>query len=121
MSIITFEEITPDLNEKQIETARFIGRALSKYYRGKANAVTNGKIRKGLEAQGFGRIAPATIRKMINWAITSGEFPGIVACSKGYFLAVTEKEKRDYIQSLEQRVNEISRRRDVAQRYFFGS
>lgn len=65
---------------------------------GKESAVTNRYIVSQLKPTY--NVTEARVRKIINHIRTADLIPGLIATSDGYFIAETEKELRDYEESL---------------------
>lgn len=65
---------------------------------GRRSAVTNKYIVSRLK--GSFKISAARVRKIINHIRTNDLIPGLIATSKGYFIAETEEELRGYEKSL---------------------
>lgn len=74
--------------------------------KGKGNAVTNADIVRALRQWGFTVDAPRC-RKLINHIRTQDIIPGLIATSRGYFIAESEAEIKEYEESLAGRENAI--------------
>lgn len=74
---------------------------------GKAMCVTNGQITTGMKKKGY-KVSEPRVRKIINHIRMFGLVPGLIATSEGYYVATTEKELDDYIESLNGRVVAIA-------------
>ena len=86
---------------------------------GKDNAVKNCHICKRLKERGL-KVDEARIRKIINHIRINGMVIGLIATSDGYYIAQTQSEIDNYLQSLKGRENAIKavrvsleRQRDV--------
>ena len=74
---------------------------------GRAKAVTNTSICKGLQNLGY-KVNQARIRKVINHIRTHGIVIGLIATSEGYYIADTAQEIDDYLKSLKGREDAIN-------------
>lgn len=66
---------------------------------GKENAVTNRHIVSSMRRQGY-KITDSRVRKVINHIRTADLVPCLIATSGGYYIAESEKELKDYEDSL---------------------
>ena len=78
---------------------------------GVANAITNKEMVAKMKAVGY-KINEARIRKIINYIRTKKLLLNLISSSKGYWIENDHKRIKEYIQSLDQRINEIKRVRD---------
>ena len=102
-----FEIITEDLNpfeEKEVLPLIVAG-LRSKI--GKDKAVTSSHICKALEGR-FGKyeLNPVKLRKIISTIRINGILQGLCSNSKGYYLAETEQELQECIDSLSERLRQ---------------
>lgn len=67
---------------------------------GKANAVTNGAIVKGMKANLNLRTTEPRVRKIINHIRVHDLVPCLIATSQGYYIAESEQELKEYEESL---------------------
>lgn len=88
-----FNDQTAPLTGKELEAIPTITNALSNA-KGKANAIYNQRLQR---LTGFNS---ARIRKCINYIRTRGLVECLIATSKGYYIADTEKELLEYEDSL---------------------
>jgi hypothetical protein len=102
--ILGFEEQTHNLTdyEKDVVLPAIVSFLRDK--KGKERAVKNEEISYTLSST----IKPARIRKILHVIRVSGELPGIVASSKGYYIADTEEEWEAYLYGLHQRIRHIT-------------
>ena len=75
---------------------------------GKAQAVTNKQMIRGIKDVWNIKLSDARLRKIINYLRIKDKVPKLIATSKGYYIAETQKELIDYIESLDQRVKAIA-------------
>lgn len=75
---------------------------------GKVNAITNNKMVKAMKAHGH-KITPPRLRKIIHHIRITGLIERLVATSKGYYITNDKEELEDYIESLTQRAESITR------------
>lgn len=73
---------------------------------GKENAVTNRHIVSSMRRQGY-KITDSRVRKVINHIRTADLVPCLIATSGGYYIAESEKELKDYEDSLHGREDAI--------------
>ena len=74
---------------------------------GKSSAITNKKICEVLTEKGY-KLTDTRLRKIIHNIRAKDLVPLLIATSQGYYVSNDEKEIRDYIQSLSERINSIS-------------
>tara|TARA_R100000654_G_scaffold75110_1_gene111282 strand:+ start:2245 stop:2625 length:381 start_codon:yes stop_codon:yes gene_type:complete len=103
----SFEELTYELTDYEKETVLpTLVKGLMRYI-GKENAISGTEICKRLNAeQYFGKykLQPTRLRKIIGAIRLSGKIMFLCSSSKGYYVAATNVELDDCIESLEQRV-----------------
>jgi len=105
--ITNFDSHTQELNEYEEKTLQpIIIRGLSTKL-GKSSAITNKKICEVLTEKGY-ELTDTRLRKIIHNIRAKDLVPLLIATSKGYYVSNDEKEIRDYIQSLSERINSIS-------------
>lgn len=101
-----FEEITKELTDYEKKTLLPIIAAGLQSKVGKANAITNKKMVVAMKAQGY-KVSEPRIRKIIH-AIRIGQIvKNVISTSKGYHVATSQEEVKDYVQSLKERMNSI--------------
>lgn len=83
---------------------------------GKANAITNSAIIKGMKANLNLSLTEARVRKIINHIRCHDLVPCLIATSNGYYIAETEKELKEYEESLLGREEAIRNVRMAIQR-----
>lgn len=106
-----FEKQTHDLNEYELEILPNIVRGL-KTKIGEKSAVTNSYICKKFKENGK-KLTPARFRKIVNHIRIHGLVFNLVATSKGYHVATSQSECERFIESLDQRINAITKVRDA--------
>ena len=106
--ITGFEEITEPLTETE-ETV-FLPPIIKglRLKIGRHNAVTNKDIVRGLKKNLGINISEARVRKIINHIRNNDLVPCLIATSKGYYIAETQQEVDDYIDSLKGRLDAIT-------------
>lgn len=97
-----FKTETSPLTAKELEAVELIAKAM-KWRIGEHNAITGKEITRAMAYKGF-KIDGARLRKMINHIRMNGMVQNLCATSKGYFMAETEAELKDYIQGLTARI-----------------
>lgn len=111
--ITNFEDITYEVNQLEIQIAKFLGKYFNKFHRGKAKAITSVKIIKILAKENKNwRMTDARLRKIINYIRHKNLCNCLIASSKGYYVSAKREEVQTYIQSLEERAFEIERVKD---------
>lgn len=75
------------------------------------NAITNKKMVAKMKDAGY-KISEVRIRKIINYIRTKKLLLNLISSSKGYWIENDPKRIKEYIQSLDQRINEIKRVRN---------
>lgn len=83
---------------------------------GKANAITNSAIVRGMKANLNLSLTEARVRKIINHIRCHDLVPCLIATSNGYYIAESEQELREYETSLLGREEAISNVRLAIQR-----
>ncbi len=101
MTIRNFETETAVLSDFEKEKILPDVVRMIKRRTGKGRAITSTDII--LEWKGQGKIDPSRIRKLINYIRNNGLVKGLVASSKGYYVAQTREEMEAYIESLQGR------------------
>lgn len=105
--ITNFETQTHELTKEElILVSPFVNGLKSKI--GKDNAITNKQMReafKNSEKWKHINIHDARIRKIINFIRTEGLVKRLCASSSGYYIAENDQEFREYLQSLQERIN----------------
>lgn len=112
-----FEEIQSDLTDDEKAFARWLVPNLAKHI-GKEMSITNKTIRERLEKMGKGTYSDAFIRRIIHFIRVENLVMGLIATSRGYYVVSNASELKDYIESLEQRENQIRQIRIKAQQYY---
>lgn len=73
---------------------------------GEARAITNAAITKAMKGAGY-QLNEARVRKIINHIRTTGMVRWLIATSKGYYIATSVDEMRQYIDPLRGREDAI--------------
>jgi hypothetical protein len=84
---------------------------------GKHNAVTNRKAIDGMRRAGLDITGPR-FRKILHIIRVSGIIEGIVGTSKGYYIACNDDEWRNYLKSINERLEHIQALRDALTNQF---
>jgi hypothetical protein len=105
--IINWEEYTHELTDKEKKMVPRIIQGIVKRV-GKEKAITNKEICSILESEGMKTSGPR-VRKIFNFIRSEAIIKNIVATSDGYFIATTQEEINDYIESIYARSNAILR------------
>jgi hypothetical protein len=114
--IVGFEDFTVEITpEEQYVVNIIIKRFQTKV--GKTNIVTADKIALGLKAHFGIEFKESRIRKMIQYIRLNNLVSGLVATSKGYFVAQSPDEIMDWIDSLKSRENAIRKIREQAEQH----
>ena len=74
---------------------------------GATNAVSSSQIISRLKLKKGIDIAGPRIRKLIQHIRLNNLLPGLIASSKGYYMAIEKAELKEYAESLQQRINAI--------------
>lgn len=107
-----FEKETKPLTEYELNTlVPIITRCMANKI-GEERAIKNGYICAKMMAAGY-QITPARLRKVINHIRTHSLLPGVIATSKGYYIATKKEEVEKYIGSLKSREDAIREVRDA--------
>jgi hypothetical protein len=112
--IKNFEELTFELTNEE----RFVVQTMIKRFetlKGKEFIVTGEQIRDGINKNLNLHFDMIRIRKMIQFIRTNDLVAGLIATSKGYYVAKTAEEIEDWIESLKSRENAIRKIREVAE------
>jgi hypothetical protein len=112
--IKNFEEYTHELtSDERLVVQRIIRRFEN--LKGKQNIVTGEQIREGINNNLNLKFDTVRIRKMIQFIRTNDLIAGLIATSKGYYVANTAEEIEDWIESLKSRENAIRKIREIAE------
>lgn len=110
-----FTQQTEPLNEYERDTLLpVIVRGLANKF-GEARAITNTAITKAMRGAGY-QLTEARLRKIINHIRTTGMIRWLIATSKGYYIATSVDEMRQYIESLRGREDAIRAVRESMER-----
>jgi hypothetical protein len=82
---------------------------------GEAKAITNTAITRALKNAGY-QLTEARLRKIINYMRVYGVIKWLIATSKGYYIATSVDEMRQYIESLRGREEAIRAVRESMER-----
>jgi len=105
--IINWELYTHELTDQEKKIVPRVIQGIVKRV-GKQNAIKNAKMCQQLRIEGH-LISGPRLRKILNFIRSTGIIRNIVATSDGYFIATTQKDLDDYRESINARVNAISR------------
>ena len=105
------EETKPLTDYEQNELLPIIVRGLSIAV-GEGKAVTSMHICKRLKEKRY-KIDPPRLRKVINHIRTQGIIKGLIATSKGYYIADDRSQIILYAESLQQRIKAINQVREA--------
>jgi hypothetical protein len=112
--IKTFEDHTFELTSEE----RFVVQTIIKRFefkKGKEFIVTGDQIKEGINKHLNLEYDTVRIRKMIQYIRTNDLISGLIATSKGYYVAKTAEEIELWIESLKSRENAIRTIREVAE------
>ena len=96
-----FDNETAPLTDIELDMLPSVIGVLKSRY-GKESAITNKNLRES-----FPDLTDARVRKLINHIRNNTLVPCLIATSKGYYVASTEQELRDYEDSLRARADAI--------------
>lgn len=96
-----FDNETAPLTDIELDMLPSVIGVLKSRY-GKESAITNKNLRES-----FPDLTDARVRKLINHIRNNNLVPCLIATSKGYYVASTEQELRDYEDSLRARADAI--------------
>ena len=108
MPILGFETITANITAEEVGLAEYVATGLIKKV-GKVNAISNKTMRAWLITNKSIELSGARFRKLIGYIREAGLVKRLCSNSNGYYVAANKEELVEYIQSREQRVNEIER------------
>jgi DNA-directed RNA polymerase specialized sigma54-like protein len=113
--IKTFEEHTVELSPDE---QKFVGVIAQRFNtkKGKQHIVTADAIIDGLKTHFNIEFKESRVRKMIQYIRLNNLVVGLIATSKGYFVADSIEEIEDWIDSLKSRENAIRSIREMAER-----
>jgi len=112
--ITGFEKYTAQLNDTELKALHYIVPRL-KNNRGEAQVVTNDKIQQALQEVGM-KVSGPRIRKIIHVIRVAGIIRRLKATGRGYYVAETLTELREYDKSLEERIAHQQTLRESVQR-----
>lgn len=107
-----FEEYTKDLTEYERDILLPVVIRGMEVRVGKENAITNAAAIAKLQSKGY-VISDSRFRKLMHVIRVSGMLPGVVASSKGYYVANDDSDIQDYIESLADRIEHITALKDA--------
>jgi prefoldin subunit 5 len=113
--INNFEEFTFELTNEE----KFVVQTIVKRFnnlKGKRNIVTGEQIRIGIKNNFQIDFTDSRIRKMIQYIRLNNMVMGLVASSKGYYVAESIDEIQQWIDSLKSRENAIREIREMAEK-----
>lgn len=102
-----FEDITYELTPKEVELVNGFVKGFKNKV-GAKNAITSTQIIKLYKAKGE-NLTGARVRKIVNFIRTNKLIINLIATSKGYYIENDPEKLEKYKESLQQRVNEITR------------
>jgi hypothetical protein len=113
--IKNFEEHTVELSPDE---QKFVGVIVQRFNtkKGKQHIVTADAIIEGLKTHFNFEFKESRVRKMIQYIRLNNLVVGLIATSKGYFVADSIEEIQDWVNSLRSRENAIRSIREVAER-----
>lgn len=110
-----FQQQTEPLTDYERDTLLpVIVRGLANKF-GEARAITNTAITKAMRGAGY-QLTEARLRKIINHIRITGMIRWLIATSKGYYIATSVDEMRQYIESLRGREDAIRAVRESMER-----
>ena len=105
--IKNFETETKPLTDAELALVTHFT-CLLRERKGSAMALTNDRIGETIEHRtGSGHLSGSRVRKIINHIRTKGLVDGLIASSDGYYVATSEAELSEYIESLDGRLKAI--------------
>ena len=110
--LIGFEALTRDLSADDLPAAKLIAKGLLRKH-GKAQAITNDEIRKGLMDNYSVKVTDIRVRKIIHAIRIHGVVKCLVATSLGYYISTNAREVQKCIDSLAQRERSINEVREA--------
>lgn len=111
-----FEEFTVEITSYEQRVIEIIIKRFQTKM-GKINIVTAEQISIGLKGRFGIEFNESRIRKMIQYIRLNNLVSGLIATSKGYFVAQTPDEINDWIESLKSRENAIRKIREQAEQH----
>jgi len=105
--VTNFESLTYELDDYEIKELLpvIVTGLLTKV--GKAKQITSTEIIKNLKAKKY-KIDGPRLRKIVNYIRVNNLIYNLVSTSKGYYIATTEAECREYLRSLKERIGSIT-------------
>lgn len=108
--IKNFEKYTYELTLKEKELLPgFIYGFSNKI--GEHNAITNKEICQKFKERGV-KMTPERVRKFVNYIRVNRLVVNLISSSKGYWIETDKKRIKEYTDSLQQRINEITKVRN---------
>lgn len=101
-----FEDYTQELSKEEKKILPIVVNGLKKCI-GKEKAYTNKAITQAIKMRYHIKVSDARLRKIIQYIRTKDLVPLLIASSKGYYVSNDKEEIREYINSLNQRLNSI--------------
>lgn len=113
--ILTFENQTHKLTEYEYKVVMPILVEGLKKKIGKSKAITNNKICSALKEKGY-KVTEPRIRKIIYFIRQYNAVPMLIASSKGYWVTNDINEVKDWLESLESRIEAIQETKIYAEK-----
>lgn len=107
-----FEEQTHELTEYEEKTLLPLIITGLKTKVGEENIITSTEIVTKMKQCGY-KLDQARLRKIVNHIRVNNLIYNLLASSKGYYIAIDASQCRDFIESLDQRINAIITVRDA--------
>ncbi len=101
-----FEKETNELTDYELKLVNPIVKGLSTKV-GKDSAVTNKTILEAMKKLNY-NVTASRIRKIIHHIRVNKLVPNLISSNTGYWIATSQEEIFDYIDSLHQRMNSIN-------------
>ena len=98
-----FEHITKPLNNEDMKILNILVHSFSTRPKGEEHAITSGKIIKAFKEAGIS-LNGVKLRKIIQHIRVNGILTGLCSNSDGYYICATEKELKDTLDSLYDRI-----------------
>ncbi len=107
-----FEKQTHALNEYEMNTLLPLMVSGFKTKVGKSNAVTNKHICSSLAEQGYDVNEPR-VRKIVSFIRMNHLVPLLIATSKGYWVSTDAQEIKDWVETMNGRIDALQASRDA--------
>lgn len=116
MAIRGFEKHTHPLTPGELELVPLMLAGFGRHV-GKANAISAAEITRKMRDLKY-NVTPMLVRKIVHHLVVTDALPGLVACSKGYYVAENHMELREWLDGARDRIAAQQARVDAVEKQY---